>query len=62
MSEEVKARNLIPGDEVRHKICGCIQVRKVVTGFKEDIGIRTTVEFMSGSEAYYYPNDYIQIN
>ena len=62
MSEEVKAKNLIPGDEVRHNICGWLLVKKVVTGFVEEWGIITRVEFDSGSEIQYYPEDYIQIN
>ena len=62
MSEEIKAKDLIPGDEVRHSICGFTQVRRVFTGFIEDMGIRTTVEYETGSEIQYYPEDYIQIN
>lgn len=62
MSEEIKAKNLIPGDEVRHSICGWLSVKKVFTGFVRDTGIRTQVTFDSGSYIYYYPEDYIQIN
>lgn len=62
MAEEIKAKNLIPGDQVRDYVNGFLIVAGVRTWPVRGFGMVTYIDFTDGTSEEYYPEDYLQIN